>query len=142
MTEHRSAYACRCGSRPLDAREKRALGPYFAAVDLDAAILHETHVPWYLAAGFSAITRGRHIYFRPGGYRAGTVAGLALLGHELVHVGQYRAGMNALKYLLASWRGYRKNRYEIPAFAVQACILRMLSSVSFQAHTNGQAQTQ
>jgi hypothetical protein len=129
MIEQQSPYACRCGSRPLDARERSALRPFFAAVDLDAAVLHETHVPWYLAARFAGITRGRHIYFRPGVYRAGTVEGLALLGHELVHVGQYRAGMNALKYLLASWRGYRNNLYEIPAFTLQARILRTLSSV-------------
>lgn len=32
------------------------------------------------------------IYIRPGEYDETTIDGIALLGHELVHVGQYRTG--------------------------------------------------
>jgi hypothetical protein len=53
-------------------------------------------------------------------------AWLALLGHELVHVGQYRNGMTALSYLCAAVLGYRRNRYEQEAYAVQSRILEDL----------------
>jgi hypothetical protein len=43
-----------------------------------------------------------------------TDGGLSLLGHGLIHVGQYRNGMTWLKYLAASRHGYDKNPYEIP----------------------------
>jgi len=99
------------------------LGPYVPADVLDAAILHDGQVPWYLAKRFVAIVRGRHVYLRAGAYDADTVEGLALLAHELTHVRQYREGMTALRYLWCSLRGYRKNRYEIEAFAVQARVL-------------------
>jgi hypothetical protein len=47
-----------------------------------------------------------------------------LLGHELVHVGQYREGMNWTTYLLSNPMGYDKNsRYEKPAYGMQKRIL-------------------
>ncbi len=107
----------------MSSSEKAALGPYVAAVDLDAALICEGHVPWYLLSSFAAIVRGNVIYFRAGVYRPGTREGLALLGHELTHVAQYRRGMTALTYLLAALRGYEKSRYEREAFAVQARIV-------------------
>ena len=122
-----TAHYATCGSYPecrhlrfLNDREKTLLAPYVPAEDLDAAVLHEGHVPWYLSRHFVAIVRGRHVYLRSGAYDPDTVEGLALLAHELTHVRQYREGMTALRYLLCSLRGYRKNRYEIQAFAVQA----------------------
>jgi len=62
------------------------------------------------------ITRGNNIYFRPGVYDPSTVDGLADLGHELVHVGQYRNGATWLKYLWAARHGYGKSKYEEPPF--------------------------
>jgi hypothetical protein len=109
--------------RPLSAAEKSALAPYIPPSDLAVAVLHLGHVPWYLPRRFDGIARGRHIYFRRGVYQEGTVQGIALLGHELVHVGQYREGMTALGYLHAALRGYRRSRYERAACAVQARIL-------------------
>jgi hypothetical protein len=67
------------------------------------------------------------IYLRPGVYDPSTVAGLALLGHELIHVGQYRAGMTIKDYLWASRSGYENNRYEEPAYQKQAEIERKLT---------------
>ena len=99
--------------------EKTLLRSYLPARDLDDAIVHEGHVPWYLSKRFTAIVRGRHIYVRSGVYDRGTVEGLALLAHELTHVQQYRKGMTALRYLWCSLRGYRNNPYEREAFAVQ-----------------------
>jgi hypothetical protein len=48
---------------------------------------------------------------------------MALLGHELVHVGQYRNGMNDLEYLL---NGYEENPYEKPAYDLQDRIMKDL----------------
>jgi hypothetical protein len=105
------------GLRPLTDCEKQKLAPYIPKIDLDKANLHDDGVPWYLGKGYIGITRGNDIYFRPGVYDPSTVGGLALLGHELVHVGQYRNGLTWLKYLLASRHGYGKNKYEPPADA-------------------------
>lgn len=116
--------------RKLNSHERQALGPYIHRADLDAAILHIGVVPFYLLKRFSGITRGNHIYFRAGAYDGTTAAGLALLGHELVHVGQYREGMNWLTYLWSARRGYFNSVYEIAAFAMQARILKELSGGS------------
>jgi hypothetical protein len=114
-------------SRPLTDSEKSLLAPYIPAVDLENAIVHEGKVPWYLPKGFSAITRGRNIYLRCGVYECGTAAGIALLGHEMVHVGQYREGMTAIKYLWSSRNGYSpETRYENAAYALERRIFRDL----------------
>jgi hypothetical protein len=66
-------------------------------------------------------------------YDSTTAAGIAVLGHELVHVGQYREGMTWLDYLLASRHGYDNNKYEIPAYAMQRQIEQDLE----KAHSKG-----
>jgi len=116
-------------SRGLSAHERRALSPYIANEDLDSAILHIGKVPWYLPRRFVAIVRGRHVYLRPNAYVAGTVAGIALLGHELIHVGQYRCGMTAAAYLWSARAGYQNNPFEKAAFEMQSRILAELRSV-------------
>jgi Domain of unknown function (DUF4157) len=112
--------------RALTAREKDLLAPYVAAIDLDNALIHDGQVPWYLSRRFAAIVRGNHIYLRPGVYDSLTVEGVALLGHELTHVGQYRTGMTVLGYLCSALRGYMNSRYEKAAFAVQERIKKDL----------------
>jgi RHS repeat-associated protein len=116
------SYSDPLGLRPLTYCEKTALSPYIPQVDLNNADLHDDHVPWYLGSDFSGITRGNDIYFRPGVYDPSTTAGIALLGHELVHVGQYRNGMTALSYLLSTTHGYMNSPYEKAAYATQAQI--------------------
>jgi RHS repeat-associated protein len=111
------------GLRPLTDCEKDKLKDYIPQEDLDNADITEGKVPWYTPEDKIGITRGKKIYFRAGAYNAATRGGIALLGHELVHVGQYRAGMNWLKYLWASRRGYDNNKYEIPADAKEQEIL-------------------
>jgi len=110
-------------SRGLTVAEMNVLSAYIPQVDLGNAVLHIGHVPWYLPRRFGAIVRGNDIYFRPGVYAEGTALGLALLGHELTHVGQYRTGMTAVRYLCSAMRGYRNSRYEKAAYGVQARIL-------------------
>jgi uncharacterized protein RhaS with RHS repeats len=106
------------GLRPLTASEKCKLKPYIPQVDLDNADLHDGQVTWYLEKGFAGITRGNDIYFRPGVYDATTADGMDILGHELVHVGQYRNGMNWLSYLWSTRHGYMKSPYEQAAYAL------------------------
>lgn len=119
--------------RALNADEIRMLRPYIPQVDLQNARLHERRVPWYLCSRFAGITRGNHIYFREHAYVPQTARGLALLGHELTHVGQYRCGMTAATYLICGLFGYRRNIYEKAAFALQARILADLASPESQS---------
>jgi len=110
--------------RPLHDDERRALEPYIPWIDLEAARIHEGTVPWYLPACMAGITRGHHIYLRPGAYRRGARAGIALLAHELCHVGQYRQGMRWYSYLWSVRRGYcRHSRFEAPAYELEARVL-------------------
>jgi len=106
------------GLRPLTDAEKQALQPFIPEEDLNNADLHEDKVPWYLGKQYIGITRGNDIYFRPGVYDPNLPEGLALLGHELVHVGQYRKGMNWLKYIWSTRHGYFKSKYEIEAYSI------------------------
>lgn len=115
--------------RPLTDSEKRLLAPYIPKIDLENARVHEGKVPWYLPKRFAGITRGNDIYFRPDAYNPGTAPGIALLGHEMVHVGQYREGMTAIKYLWSSRKGYStETKYEKPAYGVEWEIFRDLSA--------------
>ena len=109
--------------RGLTAKESKTLGKYIPRHDLQRAVLHIGSVPWYLPQRFAAIARGKDIYFRRGIFVEGTSSWLALLGHELIHVGQYRAGMNAFRYVMSCAAGYGNSRYEIPAYAMQSRIL-------------------
>jgi len=105
------------GLRALTDCEKQKLGPYIPKIDLDNADLHDGEVPRYLPKKFYGVTRSNNIYFRPGAYDSSTINGLARLGHELVHVGQYRNGMNWAKYFWTNRYGYDKNSfYEKPAY--------------------------
>ena len=107
------------GLRPLSDCEKQKLRSYIPKIDLDNADLHVGEVPWYLGKDYTGITRGNDIYFRPDVYDPSNINGLAILGRELVHVGQYRNGLTWMKFLLASKHGYDKNPYEKPAYAKQ-----------------------
>src|SRR5262245_12305800 len=97
--------------RPLSICEFNALSKHIPEVDLLAARIHEG-VPWYLPGRYIGITRGSNIYFRPGVFEPDTTEGLALLGHELVHVGQYRCGATWLSFLWSYRTGYSNSHYE------------------------------
>jgi Domain of unknown function (DUF4157) len=114
--------------RRLTESEKTLLAPYIPRIDLDGARLLEGKVPRWLRKKYIGVTLENRIYLRSGVYDSGSVRGLAVLGHELVHVGQYRAGMTRLKYLWACRRGYGRNRYEIPAYAKEKEILQTLTN--------------
>ncbi len=82
----------------------------------------------FQSADVIGTTIGNNIYLQKGEYDSGTVAGLALLGHELVHVDRYRAGMTVGAYLseLAKHGAGTENRYERPAYLEQDQILQNL----------------
>jgi RHS repeat-associated protein len=124
------------GLRPLTDCEKQVLHPFIPKIDLDNANLHDGQVPWYLGKDYEGITRGNDIYFRQGVYDPSTIDGLATLGHELVHVGQYRNGMTWAKYLWASRQGYDKNPYEKPAYDKEAEIKAALAKENCQGCKN------
>lgn len=79
----------------------------------------------------AGITLGNRIYLRAGAYVPGTPSGVELLGHELIHVVQYRNGMTYAGYLWASRKGYRKNRYEIEAYSTGARMRADFCSAGF-----------
>jgi hypothetical protein len=112
----------RLNARVLNADERERYAPYIAPDVLDAARVIEGHVPFWLRRDMQGVTLGHRIFLRPGAYDARRVEGISLLGHELVHVRQYRQGMTLLRYVWASRRGYRRNAYEIEAYAIGAQI--------------------
>ena len=75
-------------------------------------------MPGYAPTWATGITRGNDIYFRDPNQTFATPEDLGLLGHELVHVGQYADGMTWLSYLWASRDGYDNNPYEKEAYRI------------------------
>lgn len=110
------------GLRPLTYCEKSMLALYIPQTDLDNADIHEEGTPWWTRNDAEAVTLGNDIYFKSKAYSPFTPSGLALLGHELIHVGQFRQGMTYLDYIAESiLHGTgMKNRYEIPAYRMQS----------------------
>ena len=94
------------GLRQLTRHEKQVLSPYIPQEDLDNADVHVGEVPIYTPRNMQGITRGNDIYFRDPNKTFCTPSDLADLGHELVHVGQYRWGMTWASYLYSSRHGY------------------------------------
>jgi len=117
------------GLRPLTACEKVKLAPYIPLIDLNNADIIEDEWPPKVAKFFpipflqneAGITLGNKIYIRPGQYDSSTIEGMELLGHELVHVGQYRTGvLTKSKYIreLMKHGSDVKNKYEAPGYAM------------------------
>lgn len=75
--------------RPLPGRVRRPMERAFG-VDLGAVRVHEDRRPD--AVGALAYTRGNHLHFSPGWFQPDDRVGRVLLGHELAHVVQQRAG--------------------------------------------------
>lgn len=100
------------GLRPLTLGEKAALTPYIPKVDLDHADIHEDGTPFWAPRNARGVTVGNDIYFKKSAYNQSTPDGVALLGHELFHVGQFRDGMEGLDYVLNS-KQYEEGAYEL-----------------------------
>lgn len=108
--------------RPLNQAERALYSPYFQRRTLDEVRIVEGYTPFWLSKNMCAIVLGRRIYFRPCAYQGNTSVCVELLAHELTHVEQYLSGMTILKYLWASRHGYRKNPFEIEAYAKGAYV--------------------
>ena len=108
--------------RPLTVLERARYAAHFEPDVLDAARVIDGRVPFWLRPDMCGVTLGARIHLRAGVYDPGTDDGVELLGHELVHVRQYRDGMTVWRYLWASRRGYRRNPYEVEAYALGARI--------------------
>lgn len=111
-------------ARTLNALEREQFKPYFSTQVIEQARIVEGHVPFWLKRNMCAVVLGRYIYLRPGAYQANTIQGVALLGHELVHVSQFMHGMTIFGYLWSCRHGYRHSQYEIQAYATGALIAR------------------
>ena len=114
----------RWGLRPLTDCEKLRLAPYIPKTDLDNADIHDDGTPWWVTNQAEGFTSGNDIYFKSNTYNPLTPGGLALLGHELVHVGQYRNGLTYFSYT-AEWAKNGSgpaNQYELPAYNLQSII--------------------
>ena len=106
--------------RSLTECENGTLRPYIPDEDLANARLYDGVVPGYLPDDYIGITRGNRIYFRPGVYTPRTASGLALLGHELIHVGQYREGATWLSFISSYARhGYENSPLEVSARQIE-----------------------
>lgn len=77
------------GGQPLPGAVQARMEASFGA-PLGSVRVHQGAEPE--AVGAQAYTRGEHIHFRPGLFQPGSSDGLRLLGHELTHVVQQRAG--------------------------------------------------
>jgi len=73
---------------PLSPQLRRAVQPLLGG-DMGEVRLHSSPIAQMLRA--EAFTSGRHVVFAPGRFNPATPAGLALLGHELTHLGQLLA---------------------------------------------------
>jgi RHS repeat-associated protein len=120
------------GLRPLSACEREVLREFLPKAWLESADIDEGGLPWFTAINPDVIatTVGNNIYMRPGVYKPNTPEGLALLGHELAHVGQYQSGMNVPMYLLASLLtlSYDDNIFELQAARTENWIRATLES--------------
>jgi len=74
--------------QPLPEEVRRVLGPYFPTYDLSRVQVQEG-IPWYVRMNPDAYTDWQTIYFAPGKYDPHSAAGIALIGHELMHCLQY-----------------------------------------------------
>lgn len=77
------------GGQALPAAVQRKMESYFGASFADVRVHVGPEAP---AIGALAFTHGSHLYFAPGQYDPASVKGQQLLGHELAHVVQQRAG--------------------------------------------------
>ncbi len=67
---------------------KKLLAPYFPGLDLDRISVQEG-IPWYVPMKAVAYTDRHKIYFAPGSYDPYSIEGIALIGHEIIHMLQY-----------------------------------------------------
>src|SRR5262249_18066324 len=76
-------------SQPIEPKIRQAMEAWFQT---DSSTVRRHHGPAPRDLGARALTLGETLYFAPGQYDPRTPEGIELLGHELTHVVQQRAG--------------------------------------------------
>ncbi|HKI03226.1 MAG TPA: GNAT family N-acetyltransferase, partial [Thermoanaerobaculia bacterium] len=89
LPSHLSNFQGRASGKPLPEPVRQKMETFFNADFSDVRIHVGPEAP---AIGALAFTLGSSLYFAPGQYDPGTPYGQRLLGHELTHVVQQRAG--------------------------------------------------
>jgi len=105
--------------RKLTDSEKKKLKDFIPSTDLDSAVLIIGSMPWWLPAKrmrVIAITLKSGIYMQS--YDENKIDDISTLGHELVHVGQYRLGLTYAAYVWSCRKGYDKSPFEQEAYAM------------------------
>ena len=119
---------------------KRLLAAYFPELDLDDIRIKQG-IPWYVPMKVDAYTDRNLIYFERSKYRPESVAGIALIAHELAHCAQYkRHGTWRFRIMYArEWlaellrhssfnKAYLENRFEVEARVVEDMVYDDLSN--------------
>jgi hypothetical protein len=119
---------------------KRLLSAYFPELDLDEIRIKQG-IPWYVPMKADAFTDRNLIYFERGRYRPASLAGIALIAHELAHCAQYKRHgtwrfriMYAREWLVELFRhssftkAYFENRFEVEARVMEDMVYDDLSN--------------
>jgi RHS repeat-associated protein len=122
------------GLRPLSNCEKDNLSDFIPKEDLDNANLRDGDPPKWLRKDKDAVTIGNDIRTKKK-FDESNAGDLGLLGHELVHVGQFRNGMTVGDYIWESMKNGTgtDNKFENPAYEKQREIGKALT----QKHGSG-----
>jgi hypothetical protein len=88
LPDHLASFT-QVGGQPLPAAVRQKMESFFGASFSDVRVHVGPHAP---AIGALAFTQGTHIHFAPGQYNPSSAQGQQILGHELTHVVQQRAG--------------------------------------------------
>lgn len=99
-------------AHPLPAHVQELLAPYFPTLDLAQIRVHEG-IPWYVTMDATAYTDGNNIFFKPGAFDPDSLAGIALIGHEVTHSVQFQTHGKwrfRTRYLTNWGRQYKEHR--------------------------------
>ncbi len=129
---------------------QQILAPYFPDFDLDQIRVYEG-IPFYVTMDATAYTDGNNIFFKPGAFDPDSMAGIALIGHEVTHSVQfYRHGKWRFRArYLTNWgqqfkahrnfdHAYFYNEFEIEARAMEDQIYRDLLMIEMRQRQDSQ----
>ncbi len=91
---------------------KEILAPYFPDFDLDQIRIF-LGIPFYVTMDANAFTDGNNLFFKPDAYDTESIAGIALIGHEITHSVQYqeRGKWRFRAKYLSNWsKGFKTHR--------------------------------
>ncbi len=117
------------------------LSPFFPGFDMGLVRIFEG-IPRYIVFGPIGYADRYNIYFAPGAFRVDTIAGLALIAHEIAHCQQYRrhgAWRFRARYLASYFKNrlrgmnhlkaYRNIPFEIEAREIEVEVYRALKKL-------------